>query len=115
MGIGPTRFIKPWPGSVWNGIFLGLDKKFQLPYLDSQLHIMSELDGRTLNVGINYLMDSGLSLALAAGDLTSEATGNKYYIGINFTNGSMIKKIAQGIELAKRAVKIATETDSNTD
>ncbi len=116
LGIGNNRYSDETSiGKYLHGVFFGLDKKFQLPYLNSQLHIMGELDGRTVNVGLQYLMDSGLSLALAAGDLASEAEGVEYYFALNFTNENMMKKINQSAELAKRAVKIANDAILNKD
>lgn len=113
LGIGNRRYSdETGVGKYLHGVFLGLDKKFQLSFLNGQLHAMFELDGRTANAGLQYLMDSGLSLVLAAGDMASEIKGIEYYIGINFTNEDMMKKISQSMDLSKRAVKIAGEADS---
>lgn len=110
LGIGNNRYSDEASiGKYLHGVFFGLDKKFQLPYLNSQLHVMGELDGRTVNVGLQYLMDSGLSLALASGDLASEVDGVEYYLALNFSNENIMKKINQSAELAKRAVKIAND------
>jgi len=116
LGIGNNRYSDETSiGKYLHGVFLGLDKKFQMPFLNSQLHAMFELDGRTANAGLQYLMDSGLSLALAAGDIASEVGGIEYHIGINFTNENMMKKISQSMELAKRAAKIAEDAVINKD
>jgi hypothetical protein len=94
---------------------VGLSKDLYLSFLDSQLYLMCEVDGRDLNVGLRYTMDSGLSISVATGQLDSDPRDFKYYLGISFTNASMMRKIDQSSELAKRAVKMANEARSDTD
>ena len=116
LGIGNHRYSdEKGIGKYLHGVFLGLDKKFQILALNSHLHVMCELDGRTVNAGLNYLMDSGLSIALAVGDLASEVNGVEYYFALNFTNENMMKKISQSTDLAKRAVKIANDVISKKE
>lgn len=111
LGVGNHRYsTKTSPGKYLHGVFLGLDKKIQISFLNSHLHFMGELDGVSLNFGLQYLMDTGLSIALAAGNLTSDVDNMKFHFSVNFTNENIMKRVDQSIELAKRAVKIANES-----
>jgi len=110
LGIGSHRYISDAStGKYLHGVFIGIEKQFHLSSLDSDLRLMCELDGKELNVGLQYVMDSGLSLNLAVGELDSDPGDVKYYLGVSFTNSSMMEKIDQGSELAKKAVKIANK------
>jgi hypothetical protein len=114
LGIRGHRYVSETSvGKYLHGVFMGLDKEFAL--LDRRLRLMCEVDGSGLNTGLQYMMDSGLSVSMAAGPLSSGSEDIKYYLGIGFTNESMMKKIDQNAELAKRAVKIANEARSSTD
>jgi hypothetical protein len=110
LGIGSHRYKADTSiGKYLHGVFIALNKELHLSFLDSQLQLMFEADGKDLNAGLRYKMSSGLSVSMAAGELSSDPGDVKYYIGVSFTNSSMMKKIDQSSELAKRAVRIANE------
>ena len=110
LGIGNHRYKADTSiGKYLYGIFIGLSKEIHISSLDSRLQLMFEADGKDLNAGLRYKMSSGLSISIAAGELSADPEEIKYYIGLSFTNSSMIKKIDQSSELAKRAVRIANE------
>ena len=70
---------------------------------------MGELIGKDINAGIKYIMDSGISVNLSIGQLNSNI---KYYVGINFSNEPILRQISQALELAKNAVRIASEKNN---
>ena len=117
LGVGNQRYVADTSiGKYLHGVFVGLNKEFSLSFLKSQLHLMCEVIGKDLNVGSKYTMDSGLSVALAIGQLNSSSVKDfKYYLGVGFTNAPMMKEIDQSMELAQRAVKIANEARSDID
>ena len=116
LGIGNHRYVAETSiGKYLHGVFMGLSKELHLSFLDSQLYLMCEADGKDLNAGLRYMMDSGLSISVATGQLSSDPKDIKYYLGIGFTNAPVMRKIDQSSELAKRAVKIANEGRSDAD
>lgn len=116
LGIGNHRYTAETSiGKYLHGIFVGLNKEFHLSSLGSRLHLMCEVDGKDVNAGLRYAMDSGLSVSLAAGQLSSDPKDIKYHLGISFANAPMMKMIVQSSELARRAVKIANEVRSDAD
>ena len=116
LGIGNHRYVVDTSiGKYLHGIFMGLSKELHLSFLDSQLYLMCEADGRDLNAGLRYMMSSGLSIHLAAGQVSFEPKDIKYYLGVSFTNAPMMSRIDQNSELAKQAVKIANEARSSAD
>jgi hypothetical protein len=115
LGIGNGRYVSDESiGKYLHGVFIGIDKKIQLPSLNSSLRLMCEVDGKELNVGLRYMMDSGLSINLAVGELDSDPDDVRYYLGVSFTNSSIMSKISESSELAKKAVKIANESHSDS-
>jgi hypothetical protein len=115
LGVGNHRYAAETSiGKYLHGVFVGVSKDLHLSFLDSQVSLMFEVDGRDLNVGLRYMMDTGLSISLAVGELSSDPEEIEYYLGVRFTNAPMMKKIDQSSELAKRAVKIANEARSNS-
>jgi hypothetical protein len=90
---------------------MGLSK--EMAFMNRRLFLMCELDGIGINAGLRYVMDSGLSASVGVGPLGSGEI--KCYLGIGFTNESIMEKIIDNSELAKRAVKIANETRSNAE
>lgn len=113
LGIGSDRYVSDTStGKYLRGVFVGLEKQFHLSSLNSDLRLMGEVDGKKFNVGLQYIMESGLSVNLAVGELDSDPEDVKYYLGVSFTNSSIMDKIDQSAELAKRAVKIANEASS---
>ncbi len=116
IGIGNGRYISDANiGKYLHGMFIGMDKDIALLSLDSHLQIMWELMGKDLNAGLKYMMNSGLSINIAIGQLNSGARDFVYYLGIGFTNALMMKEIAQSSELAKRAVRIVNEAYPDVD
>lgn len=115
LGIGNRRYVaEESAGKYLHGIFMGLDKDFYLRAADSRLRVMLEFDGKEPNIGLQYIMTSGLSVYIATGQLTSAPKDVKYYLGIGFTNESMLKKADMATELAKRAVRIANRSGSDS-
>ena len=113
LGIGSDRYISDTStGKYLHGVFIGLEKQFHLSSLNSDLRLMGELDGKEFNVGLQYIMESGLSVNLAVGEIDSDPDDVKYYLGVSFTNSAIMDKIDQSSELAKRAVRIANEASS---
>ena len=55
-----------------------------------------------------------VSVNLAVGELDSDPDDVRYYLGVGFTNSSIMSKISESSELAKRAVKIANESRSDS-
>ena len=116
LGIGNHRYVSDTSiGEYLHGVFIGIDKRFHLSSLDSDLRLMLEVDGKDLNIGLRYVMGSGLSANLAVGELDSDPGDVRYYLGISFTNASMMDRINQSSELAKKAVKIANEVRSGSE
>jgi hypothetical protein len=114
LGIGNHRYVAETSiGKYLHGVFMGLSKVLHLSFLDSQLYLMCEVDGKDVNAGLRYMMDSGLSISVATGQLSSDLKDIKYYLGIGFTNAPIMRKIDQSSELAKRAVRIANEARSD--
>ncbi len=107
IGIGNQRYVVDESfGTYLHGLFFGLRKDFVLPSQNSKLSLKGELIGKNINVGIRYLLDTGVSIDLSISQLNSDI---KYYLGISFTNEPIIKQISQVSELAKNAVRIANE------
>ncbi len=116
LGIGSDRYISDDSvGKYLHGVFIGIDKEFHLSSLNSDLRLMCEVDGKDLNIGLRYVMDSGLSVNLAVGELDSDPDDVKYYLGVSFTNSAIMSRIDQSSELAKRAVRIANEARSDSE
>lgn len=110
IGLGNKRyFVDESFGTYLHGLFFGLRKDFILSSQNSRLRLMGELIGRDINVGVGYIMDSGISINLSIGQLNSNI---KYYIGVNFSNESLLRQISQASELAKNAVRIANEKNN---
>jgi hypothetical protein len=113
IGIGNNRYVSDESiGKYLHGVFLGLNKDLYLSFLESYLILMCEVDGKDINAGVKYSMDSGLALNVAVGEINGGSEEIKYYIGLSFTNAKIMEKIGQSSELAKRAVRIANEASS---
>jgi len=113
LGIGSHRYVSDTSiGQYLHGVFIGLSKDFHPSMLKGSLRLMGEIDGRDLNVGLRYMMDSGLSVNLAVGELDADPEDARYYLGVSFTNAAIMNRIDQSSELAKRAVRIANEASS---
>ncbi len=116
LGVGNRRYVSETSvGKYLHGVFMGLNKEFYLSLLNSSLRLICELDGKNVNAGLRYMMDSGLSLNLAIGGLNSNPDDMDYHIGVSFTNAPIISRINQSSELAKKAVRIANEARSSKD
>lgn len=114
-GIGNKRYIQNESiGKYLHGIFLGLSKEIVVTSRNIRLTFMGEVIGDSVNAGLKYTMNSGLIVNFAAEGLDSKAKNIIYHVGIGFTNAPMMKDIAQSIELAKQAVRIANETRSES-
>ncbi len=115
LGIGSDRYISDDSiGKYLHGVFAGINKEFHVSSLNSDLRVMCEVDGKEFNIGLQYKMDSGLSVNLAVGELDSAPDDVRYYLGVSFTNSAIASKIDQNSELAKRAVRIANEARSDS-
>ncbi len=110
IGIGNKRYISEESiGKYLHGIFIGLGKKIDLTYGDIRLQVTGELKGDNINSGIKLLMKSGLMLNLVLGGINHSLNETHYHIAIGFTNAELMREIAQSVELAKQAVRIANE------
>jgi len=113
IGIGNKRYMSDESiGKYLHGIFIGLGKEFILTHNDLRLQFLSELKGNNLNFGIKCLMKSGLMLNLALEGTNNGFKETRYHIAVGFTNTELMKEIAQSVELAKQAVRIANEERS---
>jgi hypothetical protein len=116
LGVGNKRYIYDESiGKYLHGAFLGLSKELVLTSRNIRLSLMGEVKGNNVNAGLKYTMNSGLIVNFAAEGLNSKAKNIIYHVGIGFTNAQMIKDIAQSIELAKQAVRIANEARSESN
>jgi len=114
LGVGNKRYIYDESvGKYLHGAFLGLSKELVLTSRNIRLSLMGEVKGNDVNAGLKYTMNSGLMVNLAVEGLNSDANNIIYHVGIGFTNAPMMKDIAQSIELAKQAVRIANENRSD--
>ena len=116
LGVGNKRYIYDESiGKYLHGAFLGLSKELVLTSRNIRLSLMGEIKGNDVNAGLKYTMNSGLIVNFAVEGLNSKAKNIIYHVGIGFTNAQMIKDIAQSIELAKQAVRIANEARSESN
>jgi hypothetical protein len=119
LGVGNKRYIYSGEdssvGKYLHGAFLGLSKELVLTSRNIRLSLMGEIKGNDVNAGLKYTMTSGLIVNFAAEGLSSNAKNLTYHLGIGFTNAPIMKDIAQSIELAKQAVRIANETRSESN
>ncbi|MBD3184860.1 hypothetical protein GF312_21435 [Candidatus Poribacteria bacterium] len=117
LGIGDGRYRSDDTtlGEYLHGVFFGISKDFYINYMSSNVEIMFELDGVNLNLGLRYIMDSGLSLNLASTRISSDPTEIKHYLSVGFTNQKMIKEINQSSDLVKHAVRIANKALSESE
>lgn len=110
IGIGNKRYMSEESiGKYLHGVFIGLGKEFSLTYGDMRLQLIGELKGNDFNLGTKCLMKTGLMLNLALEGINHSFNKTYYHIAIGFTNAELMKEIAQSIELAKQAVRIANE------
>ena len=116
LGVGNKRYINDESiGKYLHGAFLGLSKELVLTSRNIRLSLMGEIKGNNVNAGLKYTMNSGLIVNFAVEGLNSKAKNIIYHVGIGFTNAQMMKDIAQSIELAKQAVRIANEARSESN
>jgi hypothetical protein len=119
IGMGHERYIEGESiGRYLHGVFGGISKDFQPRFIDGNVSLSLELDGRDVNVGIRYLSTSGLLLDIAFGSLNaplSEGKEIRYLVGVSFTNRMMLQKIEEASQLAKQAGKRAGEALSQVE
>jgi hypothetical protein len=119
IGIGRERYIEEESiGRYVHGVFGGISKDFQPRFIDGNVSLSLELDGRDVNVSIRYLLTSGLLLDIAFGSLNaplSEGKEMRYLLGVSFTNLMMLRKIEEASQLAKQAGKRASEALSQVE
>lgn len=119
IGIGRGRYIEEKSiGRYLHGVFCGISKDFQPRFIDGNVSLSLELDGRDVNVGVRYLMGSGLLLDIALGTLNaslSEGKKIRSLFGVSFTNQMMLQKIGEASRLAKQAGKRASEALSQVE
>ena len=119
IGIGRGRYIEEKSiGRYLHGVFGGISKDFQPRFIDGNVSLSLELDGRDVNVGVRYLMGSGLLLDIALGTLNaplSEGKKIRALFGVSFTNQMMLQKIEEASRLAKQAGKRASEALSQVE
>jgi hypothetical protein len=71
-----------------------------------------------MNVGIRYILTSGLLIDIAFGSLNAPLSAGKelrYLVGVSFTNRMMLQKIEEASQLAKQAGKRASEALSELE
>lgn len=113
IGVGNKRYMSEESiGKYLHGIFIGLGKEIDLTYGDLCLQLIGELKGNNFNFGTKCLMKTGLMLNFALEGINHGFSKTYYHIAIGFTNTGLMKEIAQSIELAKQAVRIANEVQS---
>jgi len=119
IGIGRKRYIEEESiGRYLHGVFGGISKDFQPRFIDGNISLSLELDGRDVNLGVRYLTISGLLLDIALGTLNaplSEGKEMRYLLGVSFTNRMMLQKIEAASQLAKQAGKRASEALSQVE
>ncbi|MFQ6042167.1 MAG: hypothetical protein ACE5PV_15020 [Candidatus Poribacteria bacterium] len=119
IGIGRKRYIETESiGRYLHGVFGGISKDFQPGFIDGNISLSLELDGRDVNFGARYLTTSGLLLDIALGTLNatlSEEKEMRYLLGVSFTNRMMLQKIEETSHLAKQAGKRANEALSQVE
>ncbi|MGB9595241.1 MAG: hypothetical protein ACPL7B_03070 [Candidatus Poribacteria bacterium] len=113
IGFGNRRYMSDESvGKYLHGIFFGLGKDIDLNYGDLHLQLIGEFKGNDLNFGTKCMMKTGLMLNFALEGINHGFNKTYYHIAIGFTNTELMKEIVQSIELAKQAVRIANETQS---
>jgi hypothetical protein len=116
IGRGNNRYmIDGGIGKYLHGVFVGLNKDFTLTSRDIRIQITGELMGDEVNFGLKYLMKSGLMLNLAINEANFGFEKASYHVALGFTNAELMKGIAQSLELAKQAVRIANEARSEKE
>ena len=119
IGIGRKRYIEEKSiGRYLHGVFGGISKNFQPRFIDGDVSLSLEVDGRDVNAGVRYLLTSGLLLDIAFGALNaplSEGKEIRYLLGVSFTNRMMLQKIEETSQLAKQAGKRANEALSQVE
>jgi hypothetical protein len=119
IGIGRERYIEEESiGRYLHGVFGGISKDFQPRFIDGNVSLSLELDGRDMNVGIRYILTSGLLIDIAFGSLNAPLSAGKelrYLVGVSFNNRMMLQKIEEASQLAKQAGKRASEALSELE
>jgi len=119
IGIGRKRYVEEKSiGRYLHGAFGGISKEFQPRLIDGNVSLSVELDGRDINVGVRYLLNSGLLLDVAFGAVNaplSEEKDIRFLAGVSFTNQMMLRKIQEASQLAKQAGKRASEALSQLE
>lgn len=116
IGIGNKRYMSEESiGKYLHGVFIGLGKEINLNYGDLHLQIIGELKGNDFNFGTKCLMKTGLMLNLGLEGINHGFNRTYYRIAIGFTNAELMNQIAQSVELAKQAVRIANGIQSEKD
>jgi hypothetical protein len=119
IGMGNRRYIEEKSiGRYLHGVFGGISKNFQPRFIDGNISLSLELDGRGVNAGARYLLSSGLSLDIALGNLDaplSEEKEIRFLLGVSFTNRMILQKIKATSQLAKQAGKRASEALSQLE
>lgn len=116
IGIGNGRYIDDESiGKYLHGIFIGLGREFSITSRDLRIQFIGELKGKNLDLGTKCLMKSGLMVNFAMEGANSGFKKASYHIALGFTNAELMKGIAQSLELAKQAVRVANEARSEKE
>jgi hypothetical protein len=135
VGFGTGRFVGAWKRSFrWHGIFGALEWRVK-----DYLHVIGEVDGRDLNVGVKFKLPYGLNVSAGIGEFEQLWLGGcstvikgqgpfydeydepKFSISVDWTLGPIISKEEQArlmrlksrIERAEERLKQAKDrTDS---
>lgn len=115
LGIGNKSYVCDESiGKYLHGGFVALNKDWIIDSRDMRISLMTEIKGKWANIGLRCLMNSGLGINLAVGQFDFDRKDISYNIGLSFTNEPIMKNIAQSMELAKQAVRIANEARSGS-
>lgn len=115
LGIGNKSYVYDESiGKYLHGGFIALNKDWIIDSRDMRISLMTEIKGKWANIGLRCQMNSGLVINLAVGQFDFDREDISYNIGLSFTNEPIMKNIAQSMELAKQAVRIANEARSGS-
>ncbi len=105
VGIGTQRFAF---GESPIGVFVGLGKEFQPAFARGDITMSLEFDGSGANVGMRYIVSSGLQVALGAETL-NDPDALRYLASVSWTNEHLLEQIDETRRLIQRATQLAVE------
>ena len=113
IGIGNHRFVGDTGiGKVLNGLFFGVGKEFHPSFARGDMLFSVEVAGSGVNLGLRHTTESGLQIDLGAEALNPTSTDEReirYLMAVSWTNRTMMKRMEDLKNLAKRAGELASE------